>query len=49
MLTPSGLHFGQAPFDALWQDALGGPVMAAALHLMQALTAKHQPLTGAQP
>ncbi len=40
MLTPSGLHFGQAPFDALWQDALGGPVLAAAQELMQALIAR---------
>ncbi|MCC3156365.1 hypothetical protein LJ737_03900 [Hymenobacter sp. 15J16-1T3B] len=43
MLTPSGLHFGQAPFEALWQDALGGPVLAAAQQLMQALIAKAQP------
>jgi hypothetical protein len=42
MLTPSGLHFGQAPFEALWQDALGGPVLVAAQELMQALIDKSQ-------
>jgi hypothetical protein len=47
LLTPSGLHFGQAPFDALWQDALGGPVLVAAQQLMQALIAKQEQL-GAQ-
>ncbi|HKV93351.1 MAG TPA: hypothetical protein VJW20_12460 [Candidatus Angelobacter sp.] len=35
MLTPSGLHFGQAPFQALAADALGGPVISAAMALMQ--------------
>jgi hypothetical protein len=37
LLTPSGLHFGQGPFDALTQDAMAGPVIAAAAGLMQAL------------
>ena len=40
MLTPSGLHFGQAPLQALAADALGGPVVSAAMELMQALIAK---------
>ena len=42
MLTPGGLRFGQAPFDTLWQDALGGPVLAAAQGLMTALIAKSE-------
>lgn len=37
MLVPSGLHFGQAPFDALSGDPLGGPVIVAAMQLMQSL------------
>ncbi|HET9219662.1 MAG TPA: hypothetical protein VFR18_21955 [Terriglobia bacterium] len=37
LLTPSGLHFGQAPFETLAQDAMGGPIIAAATRLMQAL------------
>jgi hypothetical protein len=37
MLVPSGLHFGQGPFDALSGDPLGGPVIAAAMQLMQSL------------
>jgi hypothetical protein len=40
MLTPGGLHFGQAPFDALSKDEMGGPIIAAATNLMQALIAK---------
>lgn len=40
MLTPSGLHFGQASFQALAADALGGPVVSAATRLMQSLIAK---------
>ena len=39
MLVPSGLHFGQGPFDALSKDPLGGPVIAAAMQLMQSLIA----------
>jgi hypothetical protein len=35
MLTPSGLHFGEAAFDVLAGDSLGGPVIAAGLTLMQ--------------
>jgi hypothetical protein len=37
LLTPSGLHFGQAPFEALAQDAMAAPIIAAATGLMQAL------------
>lgn len=37
ILVPSGLHFGQAPLDALAKDRLGGPVTASALRLMQEL------------
>jgi hypothetical protein len=40
MLTPSGLHFGQAPLNALANDAMGGPIINAALDLMQALIRK---------
>jgi hypothetical protein len=42
MLTPSGLHFGQAPFEALANDGMGGPVIQAATNLMQALIQKSQ-------
>lgn len=37
LLTPSGLHFGQAPFRALAGDAMAAPIIAAATGLMQAL------------
>ena len=40
MLVPSGLHFGQAPFEILSRDPMGGPVIAAAMRLMQALIAR---------
>jgi len=40
MLTPSGLHFGQGPFEALANDDMGGPVIQAATQLMQQLIAK---------
>ncbi len=39
-LTPSGLHFGQAHFDVLASDQLGGAVITAAMALMQSLIAK---------
>ena len=42
LLTPGGLHFGQAAYRDLASDPLGGPVIAAALQLMQGLTAKTQ-------
>ena len=37
LLTPSGLHFGQAPFDVLSADAMATPLLGAATELMQAL------------
>jgi hypothetical protein len=37
LLTPGGLRFGQGPIDALGKDRLGGPVLASAFRLMQAL------------
>ena len=37
LLSPSGLHFGEGPLDALTKDRLGGPVIAAAFRLMQEL------------
>lgn len=40
LLTPSGLHFGQADFGTLLHDPLAGPVIASALELMKALIAK---------
>lgn len=40
MLTPSGLHFGQAAFEMLAEDKLGGPLIAAATQLMKHLIAK---------
>jgi hypothetical protein len=40
MLTPSGLHFGQASFAALAADRVGGPVVAAAGVLMKELIQK---------
>ena len=40
LLVPSGLHFGQGPFDALMRDPMGAPVIASAMQLMQQLIAK---------
>jgi hypothetical protein len=37
LLTPSGLHFGQAPLAALSRDEMAMPLLAAATTLMQAL------------
>ncbi|HYJ04922.1 MAG TPA: hypothetical protein VEX43_07295 [Chthoniobacterales bacterium] len=42
-LTPAGISFGQGPFQDLAADPNGGPVIAAAADLMQALMAKAQP------
>ncbi len=42
LLTPSGLHFGQAPYDLLANDAMGGPILRAALNLMKALIEKSE-------
>ena len=43
LLTPSGLHFGQAPFETLAQDAMGAPIITAATRLMQALIVLARP------
>lgn len=45
MLTPSGLHFGEGPFEILSNDPMGGPVISAGTELMQALIAHAQPTT----
>jgi hypothetical protein len=37
ILTPSGLHFGQAPHDTLSKDRMGGPVLGLAFQLMKQL------------
>lgn len=37
LLTPSGLHFGQGPFEALGRDPLAAPVVAAAIELLNAI------------
>jgi hypothetical protein len=42
LLSPSGLHFGQGLLDDLSKDQLGGPVLAAAFHLMQELIRKSE-------
>jgi hypothetical protein len=39
LLVPAGLHFGQGPYQALAADPMGGPVLGAALTLMQSLIA----------
>jgi hypothetical protein len=41
LLTPSGLHFGQAEPRLLSRDGMAAPVLQAATALMQALTARH--------
>jgi hypothetical protein len=38
LLTPSGLHFGEAPFDALARDPMSAPVVTAATKLVAELT-----------
>jgi hypothetical protein len=35
LLTPSGIHLGQGPTEALNQDAMGGPILSAAYGLMK--------------
>jgi hypothetical protein len=37
LLTPSGIHLGQGPTEALNQDAMGGPILSAAYGLMKRL------------
>jgi len=43
LLSPSGLHFGEGPFDVLGKDSLGGPVIKAAFQLMKDLMAAKAP------
>lgn len=38
MLTPSGLHFGQGPLQAMGSDPMGGPLLEAGTRLLQAIT-----------
>jgi hypothetical protein len=46
LLTPSGLHFGQAPFSAFEGDAMAGPLVRASVGLMQALIHEAQSRNG---
>ena len=48
-LTPSGLHFGQAAFDDLMRDAMGGPVLRAATALMTLLVHRAEQRRGRGP
>lgn len=41
-LAPSGLHFGQAPYEVFEKDPLARPVLAAGIKLMQAMIEKQQ-------
>jgi hypothetical protein len=43
LLAPSGLHFGEASFEALSQDPFSAPTINAATRLMQALVDKSRP------
>ncbi len=38
ILTPSGLHFGEGPFDHLQRDRLAKPLVSAATNVMAKLT-----------
>lgn len=40
IITPSGLHFGEGPVQAIASDSMGGRLFHAATELMQALIAK---------
>ena len=48
MLTASGLHFGEGPFEVLDRDQMAGPVLAAALNLMQRLIEISRPAPAQQ-
>lgn len=37
LLTPSGIHLGNGPVEALNQDQMGGPILSAAFGLMKRL------------
>ncbi|MCX6319421.1 MAG: hypothetical protein NTW29_19245 [Bacteroidetes bacterium] len=41
-LVTDGLYFGEGPFNVLQQDAMGGPVIQAALALLQYLTSVNE-------
>lgn len=43
ILTPSGLHFGEGPIDALGSDRLAGPMLQAATAVMTELVALSAP------
>jgi len=43
ILTPSGLHFGEGPIDALGNDPLAGPLLQAATTVMTDLVATSTP------
>lgn len=45
LLTPSGIHLGQGPVEALNQDAMGGPILSASFGLMKRIVelAKREP------
>lgn len=40
ILTPAGMHFGQAPFEILFTDPMSARACAMAARLMRALIAK---------
>lgn len=42
-LTPSGVHFGQGPFNVFSKDSMAGPVIQRATALMQKLISKQKP------
>lgn len=46
ILCPSGLHFGEGPFEALSSDPIGGQLLAQATQLMQALINKTEEKKG---
>ena len=43
VLTPSGPHFGQGPFEMLSADPMARPFLATALTLLQAVISVSQP------
>jgi hypothetical protein len=42
LLTPSGLHFGEGPFEVMSRDQKAAPLFGAGAQLMQALTSRAQ-------
>jgi hypothetical protein len=45
-LVSDGLYFGEAPFQAMAQDSMGGPVLAKATELLQLVVAATPPGKG---